>query len=208
MTWYPEPRQARSQRSTQALLDAATSLLDEKPFDQVTVQQLVGRAGVSTGTFYARFGGKEAILHALHEQVLAEMEEAFGAMGTPANLEEAIAGHVSTLVRQLRRQRLRLTQIRRNVSPAARPVFEERSRAFQDRISARVRTAFEAGGHRLTHPQPGLAVTLALFFAAAAAREAVLEDGLKTWPVAIGDDILAREITRSCLGYLGLAHEM
>lgn len=68
-TWTRQPRQARSQRTLDALLDAAETLLAERPFHDIAITEIIGRAGSSAGAFYARFPDKEALLHALHERL-------------------------------------------------------------------------------------------------------------------------------------------
>lgn len=62
------PLQARSQRTLDALLDAAASLLRERPYHELGVSEIIRRAGSSTGSFYARFPDKSSLLHALHER--------------------------------------------------------------------------------------------------------------------------------------------
>ncbi len=53
-----------------ALLRAAESQLLEKSFADVSVTSIVNEAGSSSGSFYARFRDKRALLHALHERVV------------------------------------------------------------------------------------------------------------------------------------------
>ncbi len=48
------------------ILGAAEELLREKPFDGVTVAEIVRRADSSVGAFYARFPAKAALLSALY----------------------------------------------------------------------------------------------------------------------------------------------
>ena len=52
------PRQARSQRTFDNLLDAAEDLLNEKSFLEISINEIVSRAGSSVGSFYARFDDK------------------------------------------------------------------------------------------------------------------------------------------------------
>ncbi len=50
---------ARARRSRDALGDALIALMQEKPFDDITVQEVLDRAGVSRSTFYHHFRDKE-----------------------------------------------------------------------------------------------------------------------------------------------------
>ncbi len=62
------PRQKRSQQTLEALLQATGKLLETRSFKDVTVAAVVREAGSSSGSFYARFADKSALLHALHER--------------------------------------------------------------------------------------------------------------------------------------------
>ena len=50
---------ARVRKSRDALGDALVSLMREKEFDEITVQEVLDRAGVSRSTFYQHFRDKE-----------------------------------------------------------------------------------------------------------------------------------------------------
>ncbi|MBK8903498.1 MAG: TetR/AcrR family transcriptional regulator [Anaerolineaceae bacterium] len=52
----------RSQRSRQSLSDALVSLMVEKRYDKITVQDIIDRANVGRSTFYAHFRDKEDLL--------------------------------------------------------------------------------------------------------------------------------------------------
>ena len=56
----------RTDRRTQ-LLQAARSVFAKKGYEEATVAEIVGRAGVAQGTFYLYFPGKEALAGAFAE---------------------------------------------------------------------------------------------------------------------------------------------
>src|SRR5689334_1148195 len=68
-----------------ALLDAAREVFREKPISQVTIDELAGAAGIARSGFYFYFESKQALLAALVDQVVgevdAEMAEWLGADG-------------------------------------------------------------------------------------------------------------------------------
>ncbi|HEX7823198.1 MAG TPA: helix-turn-helix domain-containing protein [Sphingobium sp.] len=61
----PAPLDARMQRSRRVLRDALLALLEEKPFDQITVREITARAKVGYATFFRHYASKEALLHDL-----------------------------------------------------------------------------------------------------------------------------------------------
>lgn len=61
----PEPRETRATRTRPALLAAMLSLLEEKPFDQLTIRDITTKAKVGYVTFFRRYPDKEALLHDL-----------------------------------------------------------------------------------------------------------------------------------------------
>lgn len=68
-----------------ALLDSARAVFREKPIGQVTIDELAGAAGIARSGFYFYFESKQALLAALVDQVIgqvdAEMSEWLGSDG-------------------------------------------------------------------------------------------------------------------------------
>jgi AcrR family transcriptional regulator len=66
----PEPRTSRTQAALRAALLA---LLEEKPFEQVTVRDITARASVGYATFFRRYPDKEALLHDVAAREIAQL---------------------------------------------------------------------------------------------------------------------------------------
>ncbi len=58
------PVQPRSHETSRAIRDAFVRLLDEKPFSEVTIREIVLVAGVGLGTFYEYFSSKDELARA------------------------------------------------------------------------------------------------------------------------------------------------
>jgi len=88
----------RTVRSRQALHAAMLTLLDEKPFAEVTIRGLVAEAGIGYTTFFRHHPSKESLLEEVAaEQIGAIIELAVSVLGTK-NLRaasEAIFIHVN-----------------------------------------------------------------------------------------------------------------
>ncbi|WP_417672147.1 TetR/AcrR family transcriptional regulator [Roseibium sp.] len=56
----------------QLILDTALAMLNEGPADRITTNQIAKRAGISIGSLYQFFPGKEAIFYELYKQWLLQ----------------------------------------------------------------------------------------------------------------------------------------
>ena len=68
-------KQERSRETRRKLVASCLELVEERPFDQVTVADIATGAGVSVGNFYRRFTSKEGILPDLYAVYEARFSE-------------------------------------------------------------------------------------------------------------------------------------
>jgi AcrR family transcriptional regulator len=77
------PLQARSNKTVEEILDAASSLLGRIPFEQITTSRIAEQAGISVGALYRFYSDKQEIFDAIAVRELdafrAEIERAFSA---------------------------------------------------------------------------------------------------------------------------------
>lgn len=64
----------RSRRTRLLLGDALVELMLEKPFDDITVQEILDRADVGRSTFYAHYDDKEHLLLGQIERVIHDLD--------------------------------------------------------------------------------------------------------------------------------------
>lgn len=91
------PLQRRSKDTLDAITNATKELLQTHSFAELTIQNIVKKANSSAGSFYARFKGKSALLHFLHQEYaetsLRDLSEAIERSDkrllTPAELAES-----------------------------------------------------------------------------------------------------------------------
>lgn len=72
---YHPPQQARSRAALQRVLTAAEQVLATGGSDELTMAAVAERAGVSVGSIYSRFTGKDQLLVAVKDRLLTRMEE-------------------------------------------------------------------------------------------------------------------------------------
>ena len=64
-----QPRQKRSRGTMDRVLRALELLLDEKPFEQITMIELAQRSGTGTSSIYARFKDKNSLVLGVHARL-------------------------------------------------------------------------------------------------------------------------------------------
>src|SRR3954447_8541937 len=74
----------RKQRTIEALLGAAEKVFAERPFDEVTVEDIGERAGVAIGSIYNNFGSKAGLHAAVVDRALDVDREYMDRAYTPA----------------------------------------------------------------------------------------------------------------------------
>ena len=72
---------ARVRRTRDALGDALIELMQEKPFDTITVQDVLDRAHVSRSTFYAHYSDKDDLLMSDAEEFFESISMALSVHG-------------------------------------------------------------------------------------------------------------------------------
>jgi AcrR family transcriptional regulator len=77
------PLQARSNKTVEEILDAASSLLGRIPFEEITTSRVAQEAGISVGALYRFYSDRQEIFDAIAVRELetfrAEIEHAFTA---------------------------------------------------------------------------------------------------------------------------------
>jgi len=68
------PSQERSRKTMAAIYEAATDIFVNTGYAETTTDQIAEKAGVSIGTLYNYFPGKEAILYGLWEKYMQEIK--------------------------------------------------------------------------------------------------------------------------------------
>ena len=74
-------RDARVRRTREALGDALVALIQEKPFNAITVQDVLDRAKVGRSTFYSHYSDKEDLLLSDAEEFFESVAMALSARG-------------------------------------------------------------------------------------------------------------------------------
>lgn len=202
-----EPRQDRSRKTMLRLLEVTETLLQERPFEAISVQQIVRRAGTSVGAFYSRFRDKQALLPSLYERYdqsigihMRELQEQRIWQG------RELSEIATLLVQQLVNFFAKRLYLLRALTLYARTRPEEigvEMRARRQSQHSFLHEAFLNRRNEINHPDPERAVELALYFAASVCRDRILfADAPHSAATKISETELVQEVSRMLLGYL------
>jgi AcrR family transcriptional regulator len=201
------PAQQRSRETMDRFAAAAEELLREKPFEEISVKEIVARAGRPIGSFYARFAGKDALLPFIYQRYHEGLESLFAARLARVDwdalgFEESLAAMVEFLLGAYdeRRWLLRAVSLFARAHPAALPadLVARRGRVYDlpIRILARHRD-------RIAHADVEQAVAFGVFLVSAVARERLLfGDAPHARVTPIGRRELRDELIRVLHSYL------
>lgn len=199
------PKQARSQRTLERLLDAAEELILEQHLVDVSIPEIVARANSSVGGFYGRFKDKDALIRALEERFLGRVSETLEEATRPEkwadkSLRETVAGQLEVMVRVYSEAG---PLLRVFVAHAARSqqVWREgrrlRGQAIRRFIELGLRHDTEIG-----HPEPGKALELGMQMVFGVLQQKAILGDVRVQQRALGNPELVQEFTRMMLAYL------
>jgi AcrR family transcriptional regulator len=207
LQWIRPPQQARTHESLERLLDAAESMLQDKDFDDIHVRDIALRSGTSVAAFYRRFKDKDALLHALQERRCAE---AFATADDAFDPERWLDADIPTILQSVFPF---LIEVLRPNEGLYRAIYQraitdepmrERSVKLTRYVVEGLSTLLLERADEIHHPDPPAAVAFALIQAIALLVQHYTVGVRDITPIALNDRQVARELTISCLAYLGV----
>jgi AcrR family transcriptional regulator len=190
------PEQDRSRATVDMIVAAAARVLVKNGYDAFTTNRVAEKAGVSIGSLYQYFPNKEALLSELMRRHTIAIEEGIDAMAERAKsvpLPEVVRVAVEHNVRS-HLVDPELHRVLSEVPPLGTLDWEA---AFNERMVARVRAAFEARRSEIVVPDLDLAV-----YVVTHAVEAIVHNAATERFEDLKSGVLAEEVTRMLVGYL------
>ncbi|MEZ4369804.1 MAG: TetR/AcrR family transcriptional regulator [Polyangiaceae bacterium] len=199
------PKQARSQRTLERLLDAAEQLILEQGVVDVSIPEIVARAGSSVGGFYGRFKDKDALIRALEERFLARVGSMLADVTRPEkwedkSLEQTVSGLLEVMV-----------QIYSDAGPLLRVFVAHAARSQQVWRDGRrlrgqaIRHFIELGlrhADQISHPEPAKALELGLQMVFGVLQQKAILGDVRVQQRALSNAELVGEFTSVILAYL------
>ncbi|MFP6624476.1 MAG: TetR/AcrR family transcriptional regulator [Myxococcota bacterium] len=201
------PKQARSEQTLYRLLDAAEELIQEKGLADVSIPEIVRRAGSSVGGFYARFKDKNELLRALEERFLQRLDEQVVELADPghwqrATTAEIVASCINELVSTYRAERNMISAFL--VRAAADVEIRQEGMRFRQRVESRISELLLTRRDEISHPQPEVAIDLAVQLAFGLMLQNVIFGDLRAGDRVLDDAMIEAELTRNFLAYVGI----
>jgi len=207
LRWIKAPLQERSERTLEALLDAAERILEVQPLQSAGVSAIAKEAGSSVGAFYHRFPDKQALARTLYQrfrnQSLATVTQNFDPEGWEghdlASVLEALIGFTAHDYLQrpgLRRFAMHLV----DSDPDVRTLSKE--------LSGAVVNAFErlllSRREEFTHPDPRLAAEFLHRMLFSTLDQVALFHGEAPTGNELTEQQLVQELSAAIKAYLGV----
>jgi len=205
--WIRLPRQARTQRGLERLLDIAEILLRDKNFDDIHVREIALRADTSVAAFYRRFTDKDALLHALHER---RCEEAFATADdalSPTRWQGATIAEILCAIFPFMIDVVHANEsLDRAIYQRAMTdeLMRERAMKLNRYVVAGISDLLLERSEEIQHPDPRMAVSFALIQASALLIHYYTAGIRDIGSAPMSDAQVAHELTISCLAYLGI----
>ncbi len=203
-------KQRRSERTLEAILDAAEELIDKKGYAATSVNEIAHKAGVTIGAFYGRFGSKEALLQGLLERLSQQTSEVFNELIADLAKDKprfrlALERSMEAM-RWLYRERAALLRAL-NQAAATNSALRKRMLTFNADTCARLYLALDRYSDQVCHPNPALAMKLGHEAAMRLLRSSMLYEeidyrDLRNDGIDVTDQLLVREAARIWEAYL------
>jgi len=202
------PKQLRSQQTLFRILDAAEELIAEKGLADTSIPEIVRRAGSSVGGFYARFRCKNEMLRALEERFFDDLRQRVDDLTDPkrwvaAPIDSILRGCVQELVDTFRSREGLIRAFTFRAGQAHK--FIEGDRQFRAGVSERLTALLSTRFDEFNHPDPELAIELAVQLAFGLMHQLVISGEFRVGKRRLTDRDLVDELTRNFIAYAGVA---
>jgi len=209
-----QPQQERSRESERKLLKAAAEVLGQHGVNGATIPRIARHAGLTPGAVYRRFRDKDELLETTILGILERQHERTKAVGLAPKAIAQIPLPVfadqliGSMVISYRANAALLRAMRQFVQERAETEFWKKASTHEMRAVRHVVDLFLTHRKEIHHPQPKMAVSLALMMVISTLFDLVvmpqdpsLYKGL--WPQ--DDRTMKKELVRAFLNYLGVS---
>ena len=209
------PQQARSRESMRKLLKAAAEVLGQHGLEGTTIPRIACHAGLTPGAIYRRFPDKDALLETVIIGILERQDERLRLMLTPDMARQiplAVFAEqfINNMLVSYRGNAALMRGLRKFAQGRDHTSFYKKVSGLEIRTFQYLVDLFLVRRKEIKHPDPQMAVSLALVMLISTLIELILVDhDMQSWQTVLPKDDLSlkRELLRSFLSYLGVDHK-
>ena len=204
MSTYQPPRQARARATLERIFEGTVRLLEDRPFEALSVADIVADAHTSVGAFYKRFSSKDALLPVLLDWIHRRQFEAIEAFVEASQWQGVgLAGRVDAFVDALIESYQQHHYLMKAL--VARQYSTDNAQSAEQAESAERTLRYYADWllvcrDEIRHPDPDIAVPIGLTGLVTQAQTRLLFDARS---VELSDSAFTQELKRALLAYLG-----
>lgn len=201
------PAQKRSRETMDRFAEALEALLRTRTFEEISIHDIIRRSGRPIGSFYARFGSKEALLPLLYQRYHERLEQVFRTRlervkWDDLDLHQTVLKMVEFLVGLYDEDRglIRAVALFARTRPDALPadVVPHRRRIYD--LPVQILTHHR---EQIAHADPEDAIRFGIFMVSSVARDKILfGDAPHARITPINRQSLRRELSRALHSYL------
>ena len=200
-----KPRQDRSRRTLEAMLDAVEGLIAERGVEVLKLGDIAARAGCTTGAIYARFRDKEAMLEQLYQRFVSRaieaMNEGYDTLTAEGvALPDALTLWVRTLIAHQRQTWALHNAFLTRIQTEER--YRLRSRELTLHAAWVLRQVMEQHHDRIAHDDLDRAAGMAVLILYATIERAITLREPASVYMPPSDDALVAELVRVVRAYL------
>ncbi|MCZ6835339.1 MAG: TetR/AcrR family transcriptional regulator [Planctomycetota bacterium] len=205
------PKQPRSQETLERLAQATMQLLEEKSFEQISIEEIAKRAGSSVGGFYARFPDKEALYEYLYVQYEGELAATRSEMFDPTRwldvpLQPRVEAIIVLCLNVIKQRAGFFRTMALRVHMNHTPQIDEQTARRGEMIES-IRNILLECRNEITHPDPVLATKMGFYQLLMAIQERYMfPHTAHTKILNVSDDVFMRELVRAFLAYVGASY--
>jgi len=205
-----KPKQARSKKTMENILDTAQQMLIDKTFDKASIQEIVKNANSSVGSFYSLFKTKNNLLECLldrYQDWLIEIVKEYNKQTLPTDIVSRASLFIKEYIR-INQQESGMLRARHIYNITKLKSIPETRLKKNEQYLQEVERLFDPCRHEINHPDPKKALTFILIL-----LDIFIEDKIIFGEVfnkdqaAINHQELHDECLRLFLNYLEVKYE-
>jgi AcrR family transcriptional regulator len=205
-----KPKQARSKKTMENILDTAQQMLIDSTFDKASIQEIVKKANSSVGSFYSLFKTKNNLLECLldrYQDWLIEIVQEYNKQDIPKDMVSRASLFIKEYI-SVNQQESGMLRARHIYNITKLKSIPETRLEKNELYQQEVESLFEPCIHEINHPNPKKALTFILILLDIFIGEKIIfEEVTNKNKVALNHQELHDECLRLFLNYLEINYE-